>query len=333
MSRGRKIAAVVLGALVCVTALALPAAGADTESEELESAVAIFSLKATHGYSMIVLAGLDSDAPPVRGGPSRGSAIVYLIRKADGAAYFSPPARMTADFVEGIPTVTSMHVSLGKLGEIALDFKPSGGKRTARHARCNAGPVAYAAGSYEGTVEFHGEQNFTDASATSVVEQPEAFLNLLCQAERASEVSGPRLAGAKLEVRSRQLGQLALQANKNHPGAPVHITAGVEEDHPRLTVFRSVTVNAPSRAFAFDRRLHHARLSPGGPFAGHAVFDAGAKPPNRWRGDLTVDLPGKANVRLAGPGLHVSLEHAVRRVTGHGPASERAGRLLRRFLP
>lgn len=328
--RWGRLASIVLGALACAAVLALPAA-ASTESEELESAVAIFSVKATHGYSMIVIAGLDSDAPPVRGGPSRGSAIVYLVRKDDGAAYFSPPATMTADFVEGIPTVTSMHVGLGKLGEITLAFKPSGGKGTARHPHCNAGSVAYAAGSYEGTVEFHGEENFTDVSATSVVERPEAFLNLLCQTERTSEVSGPRLPGAKLEVQSQRLGALVLQANKNGPGAPVHLTVGVEEERPQLTVFRSVTMDSPSRAFSFDRRLRHARLSPGGPFAGHAVFDAGAKPRNRWRGNLTVDLPGRANVRLAGPGLHTRLEHAVRRVTGHGPNGERVARLLRAF--
>jgi hypothetical protein len=321
----------VLGALACVAALALPAA-ADTESEELENAVAVFSAKATHGYSMLVLAGLDSDEPPTRGGPSRGSAIVYLFRGDDAAVYLAPPATVTADFIEGIPTVTSMHVGLGKLGEMTLDFKPSGGKRAARHPHCRVGSFPYAAGSYEGTIEFHGEQNFADVSTSKVVERPEAFLNLLCSTERTNEVSGPRLPGARLEVQSRRPGEPVLQVNKNRVAAPVHITAAVEEDHPRLIVFRSVIVNAPSRAFGFDRRLRHARVSPGAPFAGQAVFERDARPRNRWRGNLTVDFPGKANVRLARPGRHVVLEHAVRRVTGHGPSGERAARLLRAIV-
>jgi len=31
--------------------------------------------------------------------------------------------------------------------------------------------------------------------------------------------------------------------------------------------------------------------------------------PNRWRGNLTVDLPGSSNVPLTGPGFRADLEH------------------------
>lgn len=315
-----------LGALACAGLLALPAGAEDTESEELEKAIAVFTLKATHGYSMIVLAGLDSDEPPTRGSQSRGSVIVYVVRKSQAALYIPLPATMTADFIEGIPTVTSIHADLGKLGEMTLAFRPSGGKASVNRPGCTGGDFALAAGSYEGTLEFHGEENYTDVTATSVRQRPAALVKLLCRTERIDEAIGPGLPGARLEVQSRHLGALALQANKNRAGGPVHITVGVEETGA-VDVTRSVTVNAPSEAFSFDRRLRHARLSPGGPFSGRAVFESGARPRNRWRGNLTVDLPGEANVRLARPGFKATLEHAVRRVSGDGAATDRAARL------
>jgi hypothetical protein len=43
------------------------------------------------------------------------------------------------------------------------------------------------------------------------------------------------------------------------------------------------------------------------PFAGSARFDLEAKAGRRWSGDLTVDMPGRADVSLTGPPLRASL--------------------------
>jgi hypothetical protein len=315
--RWGRTASIVLGALACAVALAPPAAATDTEND-IEDALAVFTVKGTHGYSMLVFAAPEVDEAVGPGGKRKGTALVALIRKQSSAVYFAP-ATMTADFVEGRPTITSLQVSLGKQGRLALDFKPSGG-RTAARARCRRAPLVYAAGSYEGAIEFHGEQDFTEVSATSVPQRPEAFLNLICRSRSVSEVSGPRLPGAKLSVEKLELGGASvglvkLQVNKNRPGAKVHVEAGTLEERGPIEIFRNVEMEAPPNAFAFDRRLRHGRVSLGAPFAGRAVFRRDAKHTKRWTGNLTVDFPGRSDVRLTGRGFDVTLEHAVRRVT------------------
>jgi hypothetical protein len=315
LKRGRRLW-IVLGALACAVALALPAAAPAAE-DDLEDALAAFTLTGTHGYSMLVLAAPDLDKPPRVDGQLPGEAIVYVARKPSAVLYVAPTT-VRAEFVEGRPTVTSVRINMEALGNIAVDFKPSGGKATAGNKRC--GSVVYAPGTYEGSIEFHGEQDFTDVSATTVAQRPEAALNLLCQNTDDDETSGPHLPGAKLEVDKLSLGGnklsfLALQVNKNRPSAKVHVELGTLEEKGPLEIFRSVEMEAPSGAFSFDRRLRHASLQLGAPFSGRAVYRRDAKPRNRWSGNLTVDLPGRSNVRLTGRGFDPELSHAVRRVT------------------
>lgn len=313
--RWGKTASIVLGALACAVALALPAAAADTE--DIEDAVAVFSLQGTNGYSMLALVSPEENEPVAPGAQRKGSALIFLEHKASSAVYIAP-ATLTADFIEGKATVTSLQVELGKQGRVALDFKPTGGTREAR-ARCSRTPYVHAAGSYEGTIEFHGEQGFTDVSATSVPQRPEGALNLICRDKDVREKSGPKFPGAKLQVSKLELkpgsvGILSLQVNKNGPGAKVHVEAGTLEDRDKIEILRTVEMDAPSGAFSFDRRLRHARLSLRAPFSGRAVYRGDAKPRNRWSGNLTVDLPGRANVHLTGGGFDTKLKHAVRRV-------------------
>jgi hypothetical protein len=45
------------------------------------------------------------------------------------------------------------------------------------------------------------------------------------------------------------------------------------------------------------------------PFSGSGRFNRVAKRANRWSGDLTVDLPGRAGVELTGSGDRAKLAH------------------------
>lgn len=63
----------------------------------------------------------------------------------------------------------------------------------------------------------------------------------------------------------------------------------------------------PGGDFTYDRRLRTATVHPPAPFAGSARFDLGKKAGQRWGGDLTVDLPGRAGVPLTGPALRATL--------------------------
>ncbi len=326
MKSGRT-ASIVLGALACAAALALPVTAAETEND-IEDALAVFQVKGTHGYSMLALVSPNVDEAVPPGERRKGEAIVVVRHRGDSVVYLAP-ASMTADFLEGRPTVTSMQVNLGAEGRIALEFKPSGGEGVAR-SHC-ASPIVYAAGAYEGPIEYHGRQNFTDVEATRVLQRPQALLNLLCSSVKIEESGGSHVRGAKLMVEAVSGPELELQVNQNRPGGPVHIDTSLAEKSGRIFLLRRTVQTAPGDAFSFDRDLGHARLSPGTPFAGRAVFRRDAKRANRWTGNLNVDLPGRANVPVARHGLSVSLEHAVRRVTGHGPSDDRVARRFERI--
>lgn len=319
---------IVLGALACVLALALPASAAETEND-LEDALAAFSVQGTNGYSMLVFAGPSLDQPAAPGAKLKGAALV-AVHQGETSVTYIVPATVTADFVEGRTTVTSLQFSLGREGKVALTFKPSGGKAVAGRPGCRGvNAITYAQGTYEGTIEYHGAEGFTDVSASSAVEQPQELVKLLCAGEITDELTGPHLRGARLELQSHKGPDLELQVNQNRPGASVRVDATLSEQHGRTSVTHSTVLRLPGSTFSFDRRLRHARFSPGAPFAGRAVFDRGAKPAHRWRGNLTLDFPGDPKVRFTGPGLQVSLDHAVRRITGHGIEIDRLARALR----
>src|SRR5262249_29528477 len=138
-------------------------------------------------------------------------------------------------------------------------------------------------------------------------------------AKVVSESGGSHSPGAKLEVHKLALrgsfGVLQLQVNKNRPGAKVHVEVGTLEKRGSLEIFRNIEMEAPSGAFSFDRHLRPARPRPRAPLPPPAAHARPAKPRNRWRGNLTVDLPGRANVRLTAGGYEATLEHAERHVT------------------
>lgn len=59
-----------------------------------------------------------------------------------------------------------LRADLGAVGRIDLTLVPSGVKKQARSA-CEKRSVSYEGATYEGTFEFHGEEGFTDLSASS----------------------------------------------------------------------------------------------------------------------------------------------------------------------
>ena len=73
----------------------------------------------------------------------------------------------------------------------------------------------------------------------------------------------------------------------------------------------AVSVSGPASVFGFEPGLGTATLEPRAPFSGSAVFHRGARPANRWRGDLSVDFPGLSDVSLAGTKMRANLVHAA----------------------
>lgn len=73
----------------------------------------------------------------------------------------------------------------------------------------------------------------------------------------------------------------------------------------------SVSTEAKAAAFDYDVPAGTATVSPPASFGGEATFHRGPGKATSWYGDLTVDLPGRANVPLTGSGARASLVRAV----------------------
>jgi hypothetical protein len=245
----------------------------------------------SNGYSMLVLA-----IPTYRGRPA--TVEIYVSRKHRGVSY-SAPATVTE---------TSIQANLGELGEISVAFHPSGQLTTARPS-CGGKSVSFDRGNYEGAIDFHGEESYTEVEATSVPGDPDFWLNVLCAAAGGGSGSGGSLPGAELNVRNPQLGP-EFSVTKNLPNAPAHFEVVVSEYVNGISIQRFVVMPLPSGTFRFDRRLRTATLHPPAPFAGTGRFVRSRKAGKRWGGDLTVDMPGRADVPLTGSALRATLVRA-----------------------
>lgn len=283
-------------AVVAVVIMAGFVAGAAAEGEEETGGFGAFRLKGTNGYSVLVLA---FSKPHF----TEGEVLVWVSKKNAAALYFVP-AKVTA---------TSIDADLGRVGVIAAEFEPSGPPERV-HASCKRGGAStFDPGAWVGTIEFEGEEGFTEARRSRAKATVSPFVDAGCGGTLIGETMGAQVHGARLVARSATKKQaIYLQANQNYPGAPVYLETSIEERHAGLVVSREVAGYYPPDAFEFAPSLGSATLTPPAPFAGYATFYRNAKPANRLTGNLTVDLPGRADVSLAGGRFKAALVHAKR---------------------
>lgn len=291
----RLLVGLVLSALVAAGILAAP----DPAQADVVGAAGAFTLTGSHGYRIVVLA--DS-----RRADGRGEVIIFVSRRGSAVSYFAP-ANVTDSHIEA---------DLGGLGQIAVQFVPSG--VTEEESACGQDPIQFEGGVYEGTIELAGEEGYTRASATRVRAKIKPFLSLVCAGHGEDETRGRGLPGARLSARSRS-GHLDLQLNENRPGAKVRYHAEIKERHGDIAISRSVEGLVSGDAFHFARNLRTAAVDPPAPFSGAASFHRGGGSRNRWTGSLSIDFPGSSDVSLVGPGLKAALVPA--RYTVERPGS------------
>jgi hypothetical protein len=279
--------------LALIPALLLPAA-VQGEEDQAPSATA-FQLQASNGYKFIALAVGGPD------GEAEGSIGLYLVGKHTVVTY-AAPATVSPKTIEA---------DLGQLGEISVTRVPTGRMKTVRG--CKPGSTKQVkAENYEGTIEFHGEEGFTEVNATSAPLLNPTFC--ATSIEGGGRAAGKSLPGARLDVEKDQIDHYRLEfdAVQRRPGARTLVSAEVEEHRGEMEIHRALATWASADALHYDRRLHHATVTPPAPFAGYGSFHAHAPRANQWRGNLTVDFPGHADVPVTGPGFWADLEHPRR---------------------
>jgi hypothetical protein len=253
--------------------------------------LAIFTVRASHGYEVSI----------------------FATRSPDGTgevAVFAQSARSAAIYrVTGTVTARAVRAEIGPLGRIAVrkvraDRKPVVLRSCDGKKQREIAPVAY-----EGVIEFHGEEGFTDVEAERAPFDYGTLREFAC-AEEGGRPPGKVLPGARLDIhRLPESNELMLAATQLRPGAATEVWVQIDEGPEGWQTTRATRVLAGPDALQFDSQLRSATLSPPAPFAGHATYRRQAPPGRRWTGNLTVDLPGDSDYPLTGPGLRVALEH------------------------
>ncbi|HEX5711966.1 MAG TPA: hypothetical protein VFX85_01485 [Solirubrobacterales bacterium] len=289
-------------ALVCAVALLVPA-GAGAVDSDLKFAYA-FKVEGSNGYSIIALAANER-------ADGRGEIVLFVTRKRESAVYAAP----------ALLTATSVRATLGALGRVSLAVTRSGRTKEQRF-RCGEElhTESYEPVSFSGSLEFRGEERYTEAASDAPTEVSRFFSRLGCGVSVGRiETAGRRLPGARLRARSLGDGpRFELQANKNRPNKRSRFEVDLREERGPISISRHTEVWLGSTAFQYDPLLETATLQPPAPFSGRANFYRRLAPENRWSGNLTVDLPGRSGLPLTGSRIQATLVPGCLR-EGKGP--------------
>lgn len=244
-----------------------------------------FRLPASSGYSIHALA-FDGDPHG-----KRDEVILFVSSKSASVVYFA------LKHVE--VTETTIAADLGRVGSIDLHFVPTGMPREESSA-CDPRPIKFDSGFYEGRFDFEGEEGYARAHATRARGEVRFAVSLIC-GRSADEGIGGGSPGARLVTRRHwDSGKLEFEATKNSPSRPSRFQASIEERRAGLVIDRGVSAVAGAGAFDFDVPAQTALLAPPAPFQGAARFHRPDRRPGRLLGSLSVDFPGRSNVRLGG---------------------------------
>lgn len=286
-------------ALALALCALVPAAAWGSHEGDEEGASTVFSVKASHGYRMIVLGSAERD-------DGDGVVVAYLIDKGrHRAAYY---------LTKGYVTDTRLKARFAGLGRIDLRLRASGRKGRIRVPEpCGGSSEPYEKATYRGVLRFRGEEGFTAARAGRIAVSPQLWANLICrygfEVETENVEMGVPGAALTAELKKRSRLAVSLSVVKNRSGGRTLVTAEVGERRHGLTIARAVQYLVGAAAFDYDSSLATASIALPAPFSGTATFQRGAT--RQWTGDLRVDLPGRADVALTRPGLRPSLVPAT----------------------
>jgi hypothetical protein len=288
----RRVVSGLLAAVV-LAALFAPAASADeTLGKGLEGS---FTLKGSHGYEIKALIASYGEG-------DAGQLVLFAGKKNQQAIYI----------VKGTVTKESVGFDLGALGEVKAAVRPTGKKETLT-SECTGGEKqTIEREEYVGTIAFHGEEGFTEVEATRAPLSLTPLTELVCPAiTTEGHEGGDGVRGAGLAIKRK--GGPSLKLAQNRPGARVFYSAHMKEKSGTVRVERTVGGYLGGSALTFAPSLATAHFAGAAPFSGSATY-AGKSLPNvsrpgkgPWRGNLTVDFPGHADVPIAGPGFKASI--------------------------
>lgn len=186
---------------------------------------------------------------------------------------------------------------LGQFGSVKLKFKPKGDpKKVGVPKNCSGKPGKRQVGKWAGKIKFKGEGGFTRIDARSAKGYQIKYPKITdCGDGGGSPGKYAFLSASNSEG-------VSFSAGKTEKSGDNDFSASVSESSGGISIFRFV--NSTKGEFDYDKNLNSATVEPAAPFKGSASFDAGE---GTFKGNLSVDLPGRKNVALAGDDFFATL--------------------------
>ncbi len=263
--------------------------------------------------------------------PSPGAFVIhgtngYVIGVATEPAYRGEPGRVFIQIVNSLGDVTyiaparlggeDIHADLGPFGSVNMEWHPNG-RVGVLPVRCKYSHTRLyvAEGTYRGSVHIVGEKGFTTATAHRVRGKTGWYSVGGCDlfTSEGFPGGGILLEASIFDSRLRKGAYRYLSVVQNRPRERVSYFAAMGEKRGRLAIgYRAYALGHP-KTLTVDNRLDTGAISPPAPFSGTGTFERIARHrPGRWRGDLTVDFPGRPDVPLAGKDFGATLIHGFR---------------------
>jgi hypothetical protein len=231
-----------------------------------------------------------------------GDKIALTLDRHGEVAYYETPGEVTEDAVKA---------RFGRFGELDYTFTPAP----------HAGPCSeVAAGTFEGTFDFTGENEYVEFEAPSARGTLRGAPEKGCRDGRRA-TAAPRRPAA--EATREAVEDQASLLGHSAPPWPIRslLVVEFEAKHRQRVLFdafrgervegmligRGAQAVAPRRDFTWNLKAGTARVAPPAPFTGSATFKRRAGGRSVWQGSLRAPVLGAGPMRLTGGDFRVQL--------------------------
>jgi hypothetical protein len=256
-------------------------------------------LAGSHGYRLLISARLTTVTIGVARAsdtPRSGSSTTYVARGTSGP--------------------NGIHADLHQFGRLDLKFHPTAPAARGLPPDCFGGTTGAATipGYFTGTVDFHGQGDYTKAKAHRV--RGEVVLPPTEQCPLVAGGANPLIEDPNVELPPADTRMTLIAQNKSGTGGLYFAaqragkTGFYAERYGTLGQVGLLSIDyalGPKQTFTSDPQVSFGKVHPPAPFTGSATLRRAPGGKRTWTGDLAATFPGEETVPLTGTEFHTTL--------------------------